>query len=281
MAAVRRPAVAGTFYPGSRARLEQALGECFTSGRGPGSLPQPSHDPLPGPVFLMVPHAGYVYSGATAAWAFAELAERGRPEVAFILGPNHRGLTAANTIDTADWWETPLGESPVAESVGQRVKGSCRWLVSDPHGGMLEHSLEVQLPFLQFLYGCDLPIVPIMVSTHDYGALAEIGRAIADAAPRSTVVIASTDMTHFEPADEARKRDAPALEAVKALDGEGLARVVTTNRISMCGGYATAAAIEAAKRLGVTACRVLKYSTSGDVTGDKGDVVAYASAIAE
>jgi len=281
MAAVRKPAVAGTFYPGSKARLEQALGECFTSRFGPGSLPQPGTDPLQGPVFLMVPHAGYVYSGGTAAWAYSELAKLGRPELAVILGPNHRGLTAANTIDTSGSWETPLGESPVAEGIGQKIKGACRWLVGDTRGGMLEHSLEVQLPFLQFLYGPDLPILPIMVSTHDFAALADIGKAIADGVPGSTAIIASTDMTHFESADEARRRDAPALEAVGALDGESLARVVTMNRISMCGGYATAAAIEAAKRLGVTACRVLKYSTSGDVTGDKGDVVAYASAIAE
>lgn len=281
MPAVRMPAVAGSFYPASKTALVRAIEECFTSRLGPGAMPEVSPQPLAGPVLLVAPHAGYMYSGPTAAWGYSELAKRGRPEVAVIVGPNHRGLTSADTIEVTGAWETPLGRTPIAEDVASKIASSCRHLKVDPRGSSLEHSLEVHLPFLQVLYGTELPVVPIMVSSRRYETLAEIGVSIARAVPKATVIIASTDMTHFRPAAVAKSQDTHALSAVEALDGRALAEVVTGMGISMCGWAATVVGIEAAHLLGISRYIALRYSTSGDITGDMSDVVAYASGIAE
>ncbi len=281
MAYVRPPAVAGQFYAGARAKLEQEIERCYTGARGPGRLPERPRGPLARPALLVAPHAGYVYSGPVAAWGYLEAARHGAPEVAVILGPNHRGLTSASTVDVEGAWETPLGASPVAEGIARAILDDCAVLRADPAGGRLEHSLEVQLPFLQHLYGLELPIVPIMVSCHGALELTQIGEAIARNCPPATLLVASTDMTHFESAESARAADTPALAAIERLDAPGLAEAVARGRISMCGWAPTYAAIVAARRLGVARCRQLRYAHSGDVTGDSSSVVAYAAAIAE
>jgi hypothetical protein len=222
-----------------------------------------------------------MYSGATAAWGYAELARRGRPEVAVILGPNHRGMTLADTIETDGEWETPLGRSSVASDVAGRVRRSCPDLAVDPVGGRAEHSLEVQLPFLQDLYGLDLPIVPIMISSRDWSRLERIAGALAKVLPRSAALIASTDMTHFEPAETARREDQAALDRLLALDPPGLLDTVRRRRISMCGVAPTATALEAGRRMGIAGCTLLRYSNSGDTSGDNSSVVGYACALAE
>ncbi len=280
MSAVRKPAVAGQFYPGSRARLESEIADCFVRPLGPGRPPEVASAAMASPALLMVPHAGYVYSGHVAAWGYLAAAPLGRPEVVLLLGPNHRGLTQRNTIDVEGSWETPLGLSPVAEDYARRIAEGTRQLTVEPSAGRQEHSLEVQLPFLQTLYGLETPFIPIMVSTRSLEVVREIAEVIAAVAPRSTLVISSTDMTHFASAEEAKRLDAWALKAVEALDADALVAVVASRGISMCGYMATALGIEAATGLGVAECRVLRYATSGDVSGDKSSVVAYASAIA-
>jgi MEMO1 family protein len=281
MSVTRRPAVAGQFYASDRATLEREVERCYTGPGGPGHQPELAPTALPRPTLLMVPHAGYMYSGPVAAWGYAAAAALGRPEVAILLGPNHRGLTLANTIDIEGAWATPLGTSPVAEGIGRAILAGCPALQVEPSGGRLEHSLEVQLPFLQLLYGLTLPIVPVMVSSRDSATIGAIGEAIARAAPTAALLVASTDMTHFESAETARAADRPALDAVEALDAEALAGAVARGRITMCGWAATAVGITAARALGATRCSVLRYASSGDVTGDRSSVVAYASAISE
>ncbi len=278
---VREPAVAGQFYPGTRSALEKALVNCYLSPLGPGELPTVADRLLGSPVVLMVPHAGYVYSGPIAAWGYAELARRGRPSAAILLGPNHRGRTLASTIETEGLWRTPLGDTPIASSLARAIHNACPAVEDDRSGGKYEHSLEVQLPFLQHLYGPEIPIVPIMVSSHQMVVLRAIASAIAAALPIPGVVVCSTDMTHFEPAYHAQPRDALALEAVKAIDAEELARVVREHRITMCGWAATAIGLLVARELGLETCHLLRYGHSGHVTGDDSSVVAYASALIE
>jgi len=277
---IRKPAVAGQFYPGSPARLGAEIADCFTRPLGPGRAPEVAPGPFAGPALLMVPHAGYVYSGHVAAWGYAEVAALGRPEVILLLGPNHRGLPATNPIDVQGPWETPLGLSPIAETLAKRMADASPHLSVEPSAGRQEHSLEVQLPFLQTLYGLDMPFVPIMVSTRGLETVQAMAETIAGILPKPTLIVASTDMTHFVSAPAAKALDAPALEAVEALDAARLVSTVSSQGISMCGYMATALGIEVGKRLGVGACRILRYGTSGDVSGDKTSVVAYAAALA-
>lgn len=279
MSVTRRPAVAGQFYARERPNLEREIEHCYLGPGGPGLLPELAPGALAHATLLMVPHAGYMYSGPVAAWGYRAAAALGTPEVVVVLGPNHHGVTSANTIDVEGAWATPLGSSPIAEGIATAILADCPALRAEPAGGRLEHSLEVQLPFLQHLYGLAVPIVPIMVSSRDSAALRQIGEAVARHVPEATLLVASTDMTHFQGAEAARAADRPALDAVEALDAEALAGAVARGRISMCGWAATAAGIIAARALGVTGCRVLRYASSGDVTGERDSVVAYATAL--
>lgn len=282
MSSVREPAVAGRFYPGARAALEKAIVESYLSPFGPGALPDEVLDhPLDAPRVLVVPHAGYMYSGPIAACGYAEIARRGRPAVTVILGPNHRGLTLSDTIETSGTWRTPLGDVPIESDVAHAITSVCPSLEDNAHGGRYEHALEVQVPFLQHLYGAETPIVPIMVSSHGMSALQAIAEAIAAALPGSGLIVCSTDMTHFESAIEAESQDALALAAIEAMDPEGLAQVIRDRRISMCGWAATAVGLAAARILDLQTCRVLRYGHSGLVSGDNSSVVAYASALVE
>ncbi len=281
MSSVREPAVAGRFYPGTRAALERAIVESYLSPFGPGALPEVPDHPLDAPRVLVVPHAGCMYSGPIAACGYAGVARRGRPAVTVILGPNHRGLTFADTIETSGAWRTPLGDAPIESDVAQAIIDACPGLEDGAQGGLYEHALEVQVPFLQHLYGAETPIVPIMVSSHGMPALQAIAEAVAAAVPASSLIVCSTDMTHFESAAAAESQDTLALAAIEAMDPEGLAQVIRERRISMCGWAATAVGLTAARTLGLQTCRVLRYGHSGLASGDNSSVVAYASALVE
>jgi hypothetical protein len=281
MASVREPAVAGQFYPATAPALKREIESCYTSPLGPGERPKAADQPLDHPRLVVAPHAGYVYSGPIAAWAYSELAARGRPEVAVILGPNHRGITRQDTIETGGAWRTPLGDAPMHTEVATAIQRECPSLKDDRAGGRMEHSLEVQVPFLQDLYGSEIPIVPIMISSSDTDALASVAGAVASVIPEAGLIVASTDMTHFESAAQAEQRDAPALRALEAMDPEGLAEAVRSEGISMCGWAPTVAGLMASRELGLRQCRILRYGHSGQVSGDDSSVVAYAAALAE
>ena len=288
MPRVREAAVAGSFYAGRREALLGSLEECFLHPLGPGARPEVNPNG-PGVIAALVsPHAGYMYSGAAAAHGFAALAADGIPECAVILGPSHRSLGRAAAVSLADAWRTPLGEVAVDVQLGRRLLESTNLLVSDDDTHRGEHSLEVQVPFLQFVYGERTPsILPICVRAHPYDDLGQLvadadalGRALADGlAGKRAVVIASTDFSHQIPHPAAERQDKLALDQILALDPAGLLRTVQERQISTCGPVAVAIALTYCRAKGGGEAQLLRYYTSGDITGDREAVVGYASVV--
>ncbi len=275
---VRYPAVAGSWYPGTPKGLRAQIEECFTHELGPGKIPKVTEDGPRKIVGLICPHAGYMYSGPVAAHSYYNLALDGKPEIVVILGPNHRGYGSALAIMNEGAWRTPLGDVEIdTETVNQIVRES-RVIDIDETAHGPEHSLEMQLPFLQYLYGQTFRFVPICFLMQDLETSREVGQALAKAlAGKNAVVIASTDMTHYEPQKRAELKDKKALDAILKLDEGQLYSVVESSGITMCGYGPTIAMITAAKAMGAKEAQLLCYKTSGDVTGDYSAVVGYAS----
>jgi len=277
---VRRPVVAGAFYAGSPSSLRSQVEWCFKHELGPGEIPKPEDRPLEDLVALVCPHAGYMYSGPVAAHAYARLAREGKPDTVVILGPNHTGYGSAVSVWTDGAWRTPLGDVEVDSELAKAIVNGAKIITADEEAHLMEHSIEVQLPFLQYLYGSDFRIVPICMLFQDMSTSREVGEAIALAvrgSGRNTLLIASTDLTHYEPQQVAERKDRAIIEAVEALDVGGLYRTVEELPVSMCGYGPTAAVMVAARELGASRGELLKYATSGDITGDTLRVVGYAS----
>jgi len=278
--AIRRPAVAGAFYAGSEGALRRQIEWCFRHALGPGDVPKPSEGALKKLVALVCPHAGYMYSGPVAAHSYARLAKEGKPDVAIILGPNHTGFGSAVAISVSGAWRTPLGDVEIDTAVAEAIMDKADVMSLDDGAHLYEHSIEVQLPFLQFLYGSDFKLVPICMMLQGLQTSSEVGSAIAKVVREldlNVIIIASTDLTHYEPQHVAERKDRAVIEAVERLDVPGLYEVVEELPVSMCGYGPTATAMVAAKELGAARGELLKYATSGDITGDKSSVVGYAS----
>lgn len=276
---IRMPAVAGSFYPASATELTGQIEASFAHELGPGGLPG-VHDGGPRRIVgLICPHAGYAFSGHIAAHAYDALASDGHPDVAIIVGLNHGHGGFASAVQTSGAWRTPLGDVTIAEDVAEAIAGALPDFETSPSAFRLEHSLEVQLPFLQYVYEEGLLLVPVMMGDQSFESARRVGRAIADAVEgRDAVVIASTDMTHRESAATARKQDQVLIRRIEALDAEGLIRERAARQISMCGPGPVAATIVAAKAMGASEVASLAYATSGDVMPSY-DVVAYYAAV--
>lgn len=287
MSRVRAPAVAGSFYESTPAELASSLRECFLHPLGPGSLPQAPSDG-PGRISALVsPHAGYVYSGPAAANGFLALAEDGVPETIILLGPSHRTIERRAALSTADAWRTPLGEVKLDADLAETLLQN-DLLVADESAHRAEHSLEVQVPFLQFIFGERMPtICPICVRAHPRryreqviaDALALGGALAAAVGTRRAVVIASTDFSHQMPQRSAQRMDQLALDRILALDPAGLIEVVEREDISMCGPVPTAIAIAYCQSRGEHEAELLRHYTSGDIIGEMLAVVGYASVV--
>ncbi len=270
---IRRPAVAGTFYPDDPQALRATV-EAFLS------TVQAERRPAMGAV---VPHAGLVYSGACAATVFAQIE---LPAVAVIVAPNHTGRCRARSgVSTwaAGGFQTPLGVTSVAEGFLAELSAAFPAAEHDPtaHGG--EHAIEVELPFLSIL-SPSTAIAPIVLATDDWDVCQALGQALASVArtwPEPVSLIASSDMTHYESAESAEAKDRVALAKVAALDGRGLLEVCRRGGITMCGRAPAAAILEAARTLGAKQAAVVDYRHSGMVTGDDRHVVAYAGVVIE
>lgn len=274
---VRSPVVAGMFYEFNPEALRRRIEWCFKHKIGPGEIPRPVVDGPRSIVGLVCPHAGYMYSGPVAAWSYYALARDGKPDCFIILGPNHTGAGAAISIMTEGKWRTPLGDVVIDSSLAELILKYGEIIEEDEYAHLSEHSIEVQLPFLQYLYG-DFSFVPICMMLQNYDAAVKIGRAIARAvAGRDVVVIASTDFSHYEPHEIAFKNDSAVIDEILKLDAKGMMDVVFRRRVSMCGPGPTAVALIACKLLGAKRVEKLKYSTSGDVSGNYHAVVGYAS----
>ncbi len=276
---IRRPSVAGQFYPASRTELIDQIEQCFLGDLGPGALPQPKEHGPRQILGVISPHAGYVFSGATASHGYLALAEDGLSSVVVVVGVNHGRGGFASAVQTSGAWQTPLGEVPIDEEVAGKIAAALPGFVTDPRALVAEHSIEVQLPFLQYVYEESLIFVPVMMAAQDIGAARAVGNALFAALDeRDGVVVASSDMTHYESAESARRKDHVLIERIEALDAEGLISQRDARAISMCGAGPVAAAIIAAKQAGAARVDSLAYSTSGDVM-PASEVVGYYSAV--
>lgn len=274
----RRPAVAGYFYPANREELLKIIEWSYKHWLGPGSLPSTSGEKFNG-LGYVVPHAGYMYSGPVAANAYHALAARGTPDVAIILGTNHTGLGRPVSVYPRGTWETPLGEVPVDEELGKRIVEYSEIAELDTYAHLEEHSVEVQLPYLQHLYNGNLRIVPIVIGIHTPEVAEDLAKAIDRAAREigvSAVVLASSDFTHYEPHHVAVAKDGEAINMVTELNARGFYDIIISRNVSACGPGSIMTLIEYAK-LRKGSARLLRYATSGDVTGEKGYVVGYAA----
>lgn len=275
---VRHPAVAGSWYAGTSAGLRAQIEECFTHKYGPGKLTRVVEKGPRSLVGLVCPHAGYMYSGPVAAHAYYKLAADGKPDIIVIFSPNHTGLGSALAAMNDGVWRTPLGDVEVDVQTANQILRESRIIDVNDRAHAHEHSIELQLPFLQYLYGSAFKFVPISFLMQDLEISREVGQAVAKAlAGKNALVIASTDMTHYEPQESAEKKDKMAIEAAVKMNEEQYYSTVESYRISACGYGPTIAAITAAKALGAKKAQLLCYKTSGDVTGDFSAVVGYAS----
>ena len=265
---IRIPAVAGHFYPAD----PKALGEMVASSL---SSPQGTPEKV---IALMAPHAGFIYSGKVAGATYGRVAI---PRRIVLLGPNHTGRGAPLSIWDRGEWQMPGGTVPVDTALCDGLKRHCVALISDFEAHRREHSLEVQIPFLQRRCGA-LRFAPIVVGTSGLEELRTLGQGIASAVRESgedILIVISSDMTHYEPAEEAARKDRLALERMESMDPEGLHRVVREKAISMCGFAPAVAALFAARDLGAHSGRLVAYAHSGEVSGDYLEVVGYAGMI--
>lgn len=263
----RKPAVAGSFYPADPETLIREVRSCLGAEREKAQA-----------IAVLAPHAGYVYSGACAGTTYAEVAV---PELAVVICPNHTGLGAPLAIMDKGCWETPLGPVPIDSALARRIAELAPEITIDHRAHEREHALEVQLPFLRVLRP-GIRIVPLCVGTRRLASLLTLGDAIAGAiaaVDERVLIVISSDMSHYTPFEEARVRDALAIEKMESLDPEGLHDIIERHDISMCGYCPAVAGLRAARSLGATSGRLVAYTSSGDRTGDYTEVVAYAGMV--
>ena len=219
-----------------------------------------------------------MFSGAVAANAYYELAQDGKPDVVVVLGPNHSGYGSGLALVNEGVWRTPLGDVEVDGETANQIVQEARLVDVDDLAHRFEHSIEVQLPFLQYLYGSEFKFVPICFQLQDLSSAVEVGRALVEVlASKNAVVIASSDMTHYEPQVDAEAKDLAALKAVEGMDEKIFYSVIEAQHVTACGYGPIAAVIVAAKGLGANEAKLLCYKSSGDVTGDYSSVVGYAA----
>ena len=276
MEQVRSPAVAGSFYPREANELNKLLRECFvTHPLGPRGEEFPSPSLLGG----MVPHAGYIYSGPCAAHFYSGLEKN--VGCVILLGVNHRGVGAKVALSPADYWQTPLGKVKVDHGLAGPIKDRINFLAEDERSHFQEHSIEVQIPFLQRVLG-EFTFLPVSISYLSEQECAQLGQAIAHvyqtemAMKKRTVLIASSDLSHYLSPDETERLDRLAVDQILDLNPVGLLRTVERANISMCGVLPTAVLLFAAKALGAKGARLLKHCHSGDAA-PMNEVVGYAS----
>jgi MEMO1 family protein len=260
---------AGQFYPASAKELSAEID---------GYLDQKALKTEA--IACVLPHAGYMYSGAVAGATVSRLCSR---DTIFLLGPNHTGRGTPLSVMSSGFWKTPLGNVAVNEKLARELIGTADIFFDDASAHLGEHSLEVELPFLQKTMD-DFSIVPVAIATGDPAVLREAGMRIGQLVLKwgiaaRTLIVASSDMTHYESRDAARTKDMLAVDAILALDGGKLLKVVGQKNITMCGVAPVAVMLAAAKVLSAVKAELVKYQTSGDVTGDFSSVVGYAGII--
>ena len=268
--AVREPIVSGQFYPSRIVDLDSFFKSVLKKDSEKKQVKA-----------LIVPHAGYIYSGKVAAYAYSYAQI---PDTVILLGPNHTGRGTPISVYPKGKWKTPYGEIAIDETLASSIIDRTPFAQPDINAHMFEHSIEVHLPFIQYLKGNSFKIVPICLADEDKMHLSSLASAICDSikdAKKEAIFIASTDFSHYEPAEIAEKKDKECIEAIEKLDENLLLRIVYEKNVSMCGYLPVYTVIAASKLLGAKKGKLLKYATSGDVTGDYSEVVGYASIVIE
>ena len=275
----RPPTVAGMFYPEDARELRAVIDHSFSNQRfGPGKTPASAYKRK---IYGIVsPHAGYAYSGAVAANGFYEVSSTDFQNV-IMVGPNHYGIGSWVAAMKDGTWETPLGEVQINSHLVERISERSPTLDFDDYAHSRDHCLEVQLPFLQYIKQ-DFKIVPIVLVLQRSDIAFELGNAISETIIEkgildSTILLASSDFTHYEPNSEAHRKDGELIKSILALDVNKFYAILERLNVSACGYGAIATMIVAARNLGATRGELLKYATSGDVTGDVSAVVGYSS----
>jgi AmmeMemoRadiSam system protein B len=266
---IRPPAVAGRFYPSEPKELARQIAEFLPATPGAGKIAARG---------CVVPHAGYMYSGHVAGAVYSLL---DIPARCILLGPRHYPRGEAMAILSQGSWRTPLGDAAIDAELAAELMQACPRLREDAVAHEREHSLEVQIPFLQGR-APDLRFVPVVLGADRYPLLEELGHAVAKvvaAQSERVLVIASTDMNHYESDAFTRVKDARAIERILAVDPRGLFDTVRGEGITMCGYAATAAMLIAMRDLGAESADLVRYATSGDITGERDEVVGYAGLI--
>ena len=264
---IRNAVAAGRFYPGSVSEIQEIMATLVDKNAQKEAA-----------IGLLMPHAGYPYSGPVAGATISRVKLK---DTFIIMGPSHTGVGQPFSIMTEGIWKTPLGEVEIDSGLGKKLIASSDYLREDEAAHLHEHAVEVQLPFLQYLKP-DIKIVPIILAYAPAEAYTQIGRDIAKAIKElkgEVVIIASGDMTHYEPQEIAEQKDNQAIEAMLKLDEDELTRRYQELHISMCAYGPAVCLIVAAKELGATGAELVKYQTSGDTTGDYSSVVGYAGII--
>ncbi|MBV9179407.1 MAG: MEMO1 family protein [Nitrososphaeraceae archaeon] len=274
----RTSVVAGIFYPSEPLELKQLIEQSFRDlNFGPGRMPPSgSKRRIYG---IVSPHAGYVYSGAVAANGYYEISSIDFDNVVMI-GPNHYGIGAGVAIMHNGLWETPLGQIEINPSLASEISRYSGIVDFDDFAHSRDHCLEVQIPFLQYIKRNEFKIIPIVLILQDRETAINIGKSIAQTTANSkTLLIASSDFTHYESNSEAYRKDGELIKAILSLDIQKFYSVLERFDVSACGYGAIASTMEAVKDLGATKGELLKYATSGNVTGDMNAVVGYSSII--
>lgn len=275
----RRPVVAGSFYESSPEAIEDQMKWCFLHKIGPGLLPSGTVVNERRILAMISPHAGYIYSGPVASHGYYQLSREPTPDIIVIIGPNHTGMGAGLSVWGEGTWTTPLGKVQVASILANEL--AKKGIVEiDYEAHLYEHSIEVQIPFLQFIYKKEFKILPICMMLQDYMTSLELGKALAESLSKtSSLIIASTDFSHYVPYSQAYEKDRLVGECILKMDAKALGETVIRENISMCGPGPVMTAIIVARELGATSCNRLCYATSGDTCGSRDEVVGYASYI--
>ncbi len=263
----REPIVAGQFYPASLKALTDQIEFFVNTGL--------KKEKVKG---VVSPHAGYIYSGKVAVQVFSQIEI---PETVVLIGPNHTGRGKRFALYPDGSWKTPLGNIKIDKELSESILKNSELITEDEQAHLYEHSIEVQLPIMQY-FRKDFKIVPIAVTQADMESCKKIASAITDAikdSKKQVLIVASSDMTHYEPAESVKEKDQKAIDAILDLDEELLFDRIEKYNISMCGYIPTVIMLAASKRLGAKKGKLIKYMTSGDVSGDYDSVVGYAGVI--
>ena len=268
---IRKPVVAGQFYPGTKNELEEMINSCVQHKFGPGNQIQ-NDEKVYG---IISPHAGYVYSGPTACHSYKAISSK-NPELVIILGPNHFGVgeDVATMVDAQ--WETPLGLVEVDSEAVREIANNSKYIEIDDFSHSRDHSLEVQIPMLQSIFSEKFKILPIILRDQSLEMAKDVGNAVAEIAKsRNAMIVASSDFTHYEENSFAYSQDKALIEPILEMDIEKFYSVLMEKRVTACGYGAMASVMIACKNLGAVKGELLSYTTSGDVMGDTSSVVGY------